>query len=127
MSEGREYILRTPGALIEALEEGALSEELSSDFREMVSTLHDVRMSDGGKPSGTITLKLKFQMDGGSIRIVAERSVSLPSAKREATMLWATPDNELSRADPKQLDMFRGGSVRSVEVAGGPRSVGSEG
>lgn len=95
-------ILQNFSAVLSAAEEGQLQTDLSDELRNIVAELHNLAVSNGGKPKGELTLKLTLQLDGGSFNVDATIATKLPKRQRIRSVMWATPDNNLTRANPRQ-------------------------
>jgi len=92
--------------LINEIEDGLLHQDLSIALQDMVAGLIDHRAEMGGKPKGTITLKLDIRLDGGTMDITPEVKIAMPKVARPKTVFYPTPENNLSRTNPRQRDMF---------------------
>lgn len=114
------HTLRSFGAIIATLEDGDLEVDLRVAIREIVQGLNDEALDRGGKPTATLTLKLTFRHDGGAIDINAETDVKRPKKKRARTVFYTTEDNDLTRQNPRQSDMFprRVADTREVRTVG---------
>ncbi|QEX18528.1 hypothetical protein FRZ44_38350 [Hypericibacter terrae] len=114
-----DQIVRSFNAFVGSLEDGKFHAELTQQLEEAVRELHDAAIERGGKAKAKIALTIDLKLDGGIVETAAEYKVTLPKAERGRTIFWETPEGHLSRANPKQTDMFRdvtGGSdaVRTV-------------
>jgi hypothetical protein len=87
------------------IEDGHLQNELTQTLQEVVGDLHNAAVNTGGKSSGTLTIKLSFKVDGGVIEVTPEVATKLPKVKRGRSIFWATPENNLTRRDPRQRDL----------------------
>ncbi|AFN39079.1 hypothetical protein G167_gp75 [Burkholderia phage BcepMigl] len=86
---------------------GELHDELTDAINEVV---HKVASTQKG---GKITLTLAFKSGkGGQIEIADELKVVLPKEEKGSTIMFATPEGNLQREDPRQKT-FEG--IRSVE------------
>ena len=97
--------MRNFSTLLSSLEDGQLHSELSEAITEVVAAIQDHARDIGGKPKGSINLKIDFKMDSGMIEIISDLKVSKPKPVRSKTMLWATPDNNLTARNPKQHEL----------------------
>ena len=91
--------MRNFSTLLSSLEDGQLHSELSEAITEVVAAIQDHARDIGGKP------KIDFKMDSGMIEIISDLKVSKPKPVRSKTMLWATPDNNLTARNPKQHEL----------------------
>lgn len=102
------------GALLRLLENGRLHAVLGEQYHELVDELH-VRWRDSGQEhKGEMTIKLEFSLKGGTVAIQADSSIKTPKKKREISMMFLTPERNLSRLNPDQLEMFNEHRIRTV-------------
>lgn len=92
--------------LIAEIEDGVLHQDLSRAVQDIVAGLIDHRMDLGGKPKATLTLKLEIRLDGGTMDITPEVKVNMPKTPRSKSVFYATPENNLTRTNPRQREMF---------------------
>lgn len=86
---------------------GELHSELTDAINEIV---HKVAST---QKAGKLTLTLAFKAGkGGQIEIVDEMKVTLPKEEKGSTIMFATPEGNLQRQDPRQ-QTFEG--IRSVD------------
>ncbi len=80
---------------------GAVLDELSEKLNEVVAAV-----TSTGK-EGTVTLKLKLKplSEGAMIQIEDDVVASVPRPSRGGTVMFPTPENNLSRRDPRQPDL----------------------
>lgn len=112
--------LRTFTQLLHTVQDGDLHVELSDQLKDLVGSLHNVRMESGGKPTGRIALTLDFRLDGDVIEVQADFAVKTPKIARRKTVFWATPENLLTKRNPKQMEMplrTVGGDEAAVKTA----------
>lgn len=86
---------------------GELHDELTDAMNDMV------RKVDASQKAGKITLTLSFKAGkGGQLEIADDLKVTLPKIEKATSILFATPEGNLQRQDPRQKT-FEG--IRSVE------------
>lgn len=100
---------------VRQLEDGGLHHELTDALRELNAAMNNHVQSYGGKCRGAITLQLDFLLEGGVFEITAKAAVKTPKPKRGKTILWSTPGNDFSRANPRQGDFFDRNAGRLLE------------
>ena len=100
--------------LVSTLEEGQLHADLTRQLQEIVATLNNQVMEHGGSPTAALGLALTFKLENGAIDIHAEIKAKLPKEPRPRTICWTTPDNQLTRKNPKQQEL----PFRDVNVKG---------
>lgn len=88
------------------IESGALLDELTEAQHSLVDA---VRLTGKG---GELNIKLAYKPDGaGQIVIKADVKAKEPVLSRGTSLLFLTPEGNLSRRDPRQQEM----PLRSVE------------
>jgi hypothetical protein len=108
---------RTFTSTVDALRFGTLSDELTDKLRDLVA----VCASTGRNGALTLTLQLK-PGKGGQIEVFDEIKVKLPKEEKGSSLMFATPDNNLQREDPRQLQLE---GLRTVDTSTGEiRKVG---
>lgn len=91
---------RTFTQTIDALRFGTLADELSDKLRDLVATC-----ATTGR-NGTITLTLALKPGkGGQIEVFDEIKLKLPKEEKGSSLMFATPENNLQREDPRQLSL----------------------
>lgn len=86
---------------------GELHGELTDAINEIVTKVATTQKA------GKLTLTLAFKAGkGGQIEIVDELKVTLPKEEKGSTIMFATPEGNLQRQDPRQ-QTFEG--IRSVD------------
>ena len=102
---------RTFISTIESLRFGTLGEELTDKMRDLVATC-----ATTGR-SGTLTLILALKPGkGGQIEVFDEVKLKLPKEEKGSSLMFATPDNNLQREDPRQLQLE---GLRTVDMGTG--------
>ena len=95
-------------ATINALRFGELHDELDKSLATLVDAC-----SDTGKV-GELTLKIKLKPGkGGQIEVIDDVKIKAPVHERGTTLMFATPEGELQREDPRQM---RIDEVRTVDT-----------
>ncbi|MDR3438985.1 hypothetical protein [Telmatospirillum sp.] len=107
--------IRAFSTLVSQLEDGQLHADLTTQIQDLVATLQDHAHEHGGKPAGKITLTIDMKYADGVFDVQADYKITAPKTARRRTVLWATPDNNLSRANPHQQEL----PLRSVDTATG--------
>lgn len=100
---------RTFAQTIDALRFGTLGTELTDALREVVNSC----ATTGKAGAVTLTLALK-PGKGGQIEVFDEVKVKLPKPEKGSSLMFATPDNNLSREDPRQMSLP---GLRTVAMA----------
>jgi len=93
--------------VITAFRFGTLNDDLTKAMQELTN-----KCSDTGRV-GDLTLKLTFKPGkGGQIEIIDDIKLKLPKEERGTTLMFATPEGNLQRDDPRQLKLD---GLRSVD------------
>lgn len=83
-----------------ALRLGNLEQELSDELNNLVRSC-----TETGKV-GELTLKIKLKPGkAGQIEVFDDVKVTLPKFERGSTIMFATPENNLQREDPRQMSL----------------------
>jgi hypothetical protein len=117
---------------LETVQEGRYVDLLGHQLKEMVLALqHDAR-NTGGKPKGTLTLKIAFKLEDGVLEVLANSTTALPKPVTTRSIFYALPDGRVAENNPKQLGMDLPvrdvaapalGSVRSISSAPAAREA----
>lgn len=111
--------IRNFAQLISVAEDGELNSDLDQEITDLVAALNDAGASRGGKAKGKITLSVELVLDGGIISMTTDYVVKKPKIPRARSAFWTTPDNKLSRRNPKQSEL----PLRDVSAPSEIRSV----
>lgn len=85
---------------LNALRYGKCAEDLAEALSAVVTACGD----RGGK--GELTLKLSIKSGkAGQMEIFDDIKMKLPAAERGSTLLFATPEGNLQRNDPRQREL----------------------
>lgn len=98
-------IVRSFGQFLAEAENGQLHTDLSTALQDLVAALSDAAANTGGKPRGKLTLTLDFRIDGGVVEVNAEHKITRPKQVRARSIFWATPENHLTRLNPRQREL----------------------
>jgi hypothetical protein len=111
MSDDQAPILNAPirafSQLLSMIEDGKLHGDLSTEIEDLVAQMQDA--SAGGRDTSgkiTITIDLKYDAKAQMFEILGDFKIKPPTEKRGKSVFWATPDNQLTRFNPRQQDMF---------------------
>jgi hypothetical protein len=94
--------IATFATLLSTLNNGDLEHEITAAMRDIVAEMHE---SPRGKAKGKITVTIDFAYDGDIFSIAGDFKAVKPKKHRPASVFWATPENNLSRQDPRQPDL----------------------
>lgn len=104
-------IPRTFPETLSALRYGTLSDELTTKLQQLTTACADT----GRAGSITLTLALK-PGKGGQVEVFDDIKVKLPKEERGSSIMFATPEGNLQREDPRQHELP---GLRSVEATPG--------
>lgn len=100
-----------------ALRFGTLNDDLTTELNKLVATV----TSTGKVGELKLTLKLK-PGKGGQIEVFDDIVVKAPKEERGSSIMFATPENNLTREDPRQMSLQ---GLKSVDMETGElRRVG---
>lgn len=103
---------------IVSLRYGTLHDELT----DALNKLTDDVTRTGKVGALTLSIKLKPTNNSGQIEVIDDLKVTTPKESKGTTIMFATPENNLTREDPKQLSID---GLRSVDMETGElRRVG---
>lgn len=80
---------------------GEVLDELSAKLNEVVGAV----TTTGKEGKVTLTLKLKPMNNGAMLQIDDDITASVPKPATGGTVMFPTPENNLSRRDPRQPDL----------------------
>lgn len=91
---------KTFAQVLDTLRFGTLGDELTKELRKLTESC-----ADTGR-AGELTIKIKLKPGkGGQLEVIDDYSVKLPKPERGTTLMFATPDGNLTRNDPRQLEL----------------------
>ncbi len=96
-------------ATLRALRLGELDDELTSELHQLVEKCQ----ATGRAGSITLTLSLK-PGKGGQIEVIDDIKVKNPKPERGSSIMFATPEGNLQREDPRQGKLP---GIRTVEAS----------
>ncbi|MFO1156642.1 MAG: hypothetical protein U1E43_07695 [Rhodospirillales bacterium] len=94
--------LRAFATFLGAVEDGRLADDLTEALAAIVADLADHARELGGRPSARLAITLDFKLDRELVEVSAELKTTLPKRPRGRSVFWPTPDNHLSRHNPRQ-------------------------
>jgi len=86
--------------VLAAIRYGGLHDELTDQLAALVKACNDT----GRKGSLTLTLSLK-PGKAGQIELADDIKVKIPAHEKGQTLLFATPEGNLQREDPRQMSL----------------------
>lgn len=98
-------IVRTFSAFLGEVDEGRLQADLTNEMTDLVAAMSNHAAEFGGKPKGKIVITLDLKLDGGVFEVAGEVKTTKPKTARARSIFWATPENHLSRMNPRQQQL----------------------
>ncbi|MBC7844105.1 MAG: hypothetical protein H7099_17480 [Gemmatimonadaceae bacterium] len=95
--------------LMAAAEDGNLLCELDEQVVRVVHALRTQHDKAGGKPKGSITVKINMKLENQVMMVTADVQTKEPKRERTTTFLYPLKDNTLAINNPKQGDLFPAG------------------
>lgn len=89
---------------------GATQEELAEALNELVAAVERTRKK--GTLTFTVEVSPVAKEMSGQVLVHDSVKLKLPNPKRSATLFFSTPENNLSRIDPRQRDL----DLKTVEI-----------
>lgn len=97
--------------LISSMEDGRLHGDISDAQRDLIGDLNNIA-SMNRKAKGSITITLEYAIEDGVVEVRGDFKTKAPKLPRGKSIFFATPDNNLTRSDPKQPSLeFRDVSI----------------
>lgn len=97
---------RSFGQFVAEAEDGQLHADLSRELEAIVAALDERIRAGASKAKGTLTLTLSFTLDNHDVcEVDAALKTKLPQAERARSIFWVTPENHLSRFNPRQQSL----------------------
>jgi len=97
--------VRSFGTFIAEVEDGELHADLSRALQNLIGELHEGRAVGQARATGTLTIKFDFVLADGVVEVRADIASKTPKRPRGRSIFWATPENNLTRRNPRQPDL----------------------
>ena len=101
-------------------EGGELSSDLAEKLRDLNANLSE-HAATNSKATGRLTLTISLTHEKGLVTVITDITTKEPKTRRAPTALWLTPGNNLSRQDPRQMEM----GPRALAGDSAPKDVGA--
>jgi len=102
VSDPEEKSLRSFTQFMTSLNYGKTHDELTDKVQEIVADLSEYRGDFGGKPKAKLIITLDFSLDDHLVEVSPTIKTKLPDRPKGKSMYFVTPENRLSREDPRQ-------------------------
>lgn len=111
-----EYDLRTLAQQLALLDQGAFLEELEQEQRDVMLKLREHQADYGGKPKGTLTITLQYQvMKSGDVEITGVFDAKTPKKPAASGTAYSDEQGNLSLYSPLMKRMS--GGLRDVAAS----------
>lgn len=98
--------LRTFDQILASADDGDFLSKLLEDHQNLIVELQEKQLEFGGKISGSLTLKINYQLDHNkTIKMVVTADIKTPKAPSASAILWTTPDGFTTHINPNQSKM----------------------
>lgn len=97
-----EKSLQSFAQFLQSLDYGNVHDEITRKVQELVGDLAEHKGQFGGKPKGKMVISLDFALDDNLMEVTPDIKVTVPKAKHGKSMYFVTPENRLTREDPRQ-------------------------
>lgn len=99
-------VIRTFNDALATMEDGQLVHDLTEIQREILEAIQQASIEGSRSTKGSLTLKLDYALKDGVVEILVDIKSTLPKIQRPRSVMWLTPEHNLSRNNPRQLDLF---------------------
>lgn len=90
---------KTFNQTLEQLRYGTLHDELTQKLNELTAAVTNT----GEVGTLTLSIKLKPTNNSGQIEVIDDIKLSMPKENKGTSIMFATPENNLQREDPRQM------------------------
>lgn len=109
--------MRTFSTVLAAIDDGRFHSDLTDKLKALLGDMSNHQQEFGGKVSGIMSINVGFTLEGGLVDVVAKAEVKTPKRPNARTVMYLTPENNLSASNPKQRNLpFRDVSEPQGEV-----------
>ncbi|QQR69083.1 MAG: hypothetical protein IPI58_09740 [Alphaproteobacteria bacterium] len=86
-------------------EDGELNNELTETLRQIIGELSNYALDHGGKPKAILGVVFQISLDNGVLEVTGTIKKQMPQPPRGRAVYWATPNNGLTRRNPRQGEL----------------------
>jgi coenzyme F420-reducing hydrogenase beta subunit len=97
--------MRTLAAVLAAIDDGVFHNDATDKLKALLADMSNHQQEFGGKVGGIMTINLGFTLDGGLVDVVAKVETKAPKKPNARTVMYLTPENNLSASNPKQRNL----------------------
>lgn len=84
-----------------SIEAGTINDDLSRKLRDLIGDMSN-HAADYGAAKGKLQITIDFALDEKVMSVSTDVKVTPPKDKKGKDIFWITPENDLSRQDPRQ-------------------------
>jgi hypothetical protein len=84
---------------------GQVVNELSKELHNLIVNIEDHFEQFRGKVTGSLSLTMKFTLEGGAYKVESTFQSSRPKAPASGTIMWLDHNGDIGTANPRQLQM----------------------
>lgn len=88
------------------LEDGRFVHEVTEALQQLIGDMENAAANPTSKVPGKMTITLNLMREEGYVEIRPVLAVVAPKPTRRKSVFFVTPENLLTRRDPRQVDMF---------------------
>jgi hypothetical protein len=113
--------LRTLDQIMALPDNGDFLSGFLEEHRNLILALHQHQMEYGGKPKGSFTLKVNYELDRKlTLNMTAKAEVTPPTEPAASAVAWTSADGFVTPENPAQMkmDLRDAGSHRDIRSAG---------
>lgn len=97
------FELRTADQILAMLDNGDFLQQFLTDHQDLILSLHNHQMTQGGKAKGSFVIKVAYTLDKQlTMDVEAEAKFDKPKKPKAAATLWTTADGLLTPQNPRQ-------------------------
>lgn len=107
-------VAHTGGNFIDMLEDGAFSQDVHRQLRQVSEQMTAITNATGTKTKGRVTLTIDLEKEGEHFAIRAKVAAKPPELPRPKSIVWSDERGNFTRFPPQQAQMFGMRPARNV-------------
>lgn len=107
-------VAHTAGNFLDMLEDGAFSQEVHKNLRQVADQMAAITSMTGNKTKGKVTLVIDLEKEGEHFSIRGKVTAKAPELPRPKSIVWSDEGGRFTRFPPNQAQMFGTRSVRNA-------------
>ena len=113
--------LRTLDQIMALPDNGDFLSGFLEEHRDLILALHQHQMEFGGKPKGSFTITVSYELDRKlNLNMTAKADVKPPKESAASAVAWTSADGFVTPENPQQMKM-------NLRDAASPREIRSAG